>query len=871
MACRNRFRPRLFPLTPLALAAALALPGAGLAQDSSAPQRIEITGSSIKRVQNEGATPLQVVTRAQIDRLAVTSLGDLLNLLPSMAGAEDGGFTLQPTRAGFQGAAMPGFGNADTLVLLNGKRLAKYPVDGDTADLNGIPLSLIDRVEVLRDGASAIYGSDAIAGVVNLITRRDYAGIGVQASFGETSRSDGRKQRGAVWAGFGDLQKNRWNVLFGLEADKVDPIFDRDREITANADLRPYGLPDDRLPTSPEPNVLLLASNRWQPIFPCKPPLPPQGVSVVAAQPGLVCGFNANATTQLQPEVKSTSLFAGATFMLGETMQLRLEHFGKKKESGNFLNPQPITNTVAASDPANPYGEDVIWAFRSVDPRLFRRKNIEVESQRTMAELSGSVAAWDWNVAIGRGQGDYTEISSGYFVNSLFVNAVRTGVVNPFTGRLNPDDLVPLTARPVRTARTVVDFADAKISGTLAKLPAGELAAAFGLSSFDEDYRNTPDPLQAAGLLRGDPRLALVNSGRKAQALFAEAVVPLFKGTELTGAVRHDRYSDFGNTTNGKLSLRVQPSRAFLLRASAGTGFRAPSLEALSATDITGFPNATDFAGCAAAGTPRDQCAPKQIFTVVKSNPALKPEKSEAVTLGLVFEPFAGTSASIDWIKVEKKDAIEALGLQTILDNPDVPVAGFGTARNLVRRLPNGQIDPDTSTPAVIAPTANLAKVIVEVVDLNLRWAFNAGPVRLRLENNSSRLLSRKKEPIPGLPLDEFAGVAGFPKWRNAFSVNAAWGAFEGTAFVRSVAGFEDIDDPSARTAQTRRVPSWTVLDLTFSHHGLINKGTRIDFVVKNATDRMPPLSNALNTADKIDFNHSAIGRYFQIGFKQEF
>jgi iron complex outermembrane recepter protein len=417
----------------------------------------------------------------------------------------------------------------------------------------------------------------------------------------------------------------------------------------------------------------------------------------------------------------------------------------------------------------------------------------------------------------------------------------------------------------------VVDFADAKISGSLFKLPAGEVAAAFGVSTFDENYRNTPDPLQAGGLLRGDPRLALVSAGRKAQAAFAEVAVPVFRGTELSAAVRHDRYSDFGNTTNGKLSLRIQPARALLIRASAGSGFRAPSLEALYATDITGFPLAIDFAGCAAAGTPRDQCTAKQIFTATTSNPNLKAEKSDAVTFGVVFEPFNGASMSLDWIQVKKQDAIEAFGLQTILDNPDAPVAGFGTARNLVRRLPNGQIDPDTSRPAVIAPTANLAKVDVESVDMNLRWAFAAGPIRWRLENTTSWLLSRTKEPLPGLAVQEFAGLAGFPQWRNAFSVNAIWGAFEATAFVRRVAGFDDITDPSARTAATRKVSSWSTTDLTLSHHGLVTKGTRIDFVVKNVADRMPPLSAALNTANKIDFNHSAVGRFFQVSLKLEY
>lgn len=859
---------------PIAAAAVLALASTALtaqAQSQAPDQRVEITGSSIKRVAAEGATPVQVVTREMIERIAVTSVGDLLNSLPSMAGAEDGGFSLGPTRSGFQGAAMPGFSNADTLVLLNGRRIAKYPVDGDTADLNGIPLSLIERVEILRDGASAVYGSDAVAGVVNLITRRDYKGIGAQATVGETSRGDGKKQRVAVWAGFGDLGTDNYNLTFGIEADKVGKIRNADRTITASADLRPYGLADDRLPTSPEPNVYFVNRDLYQPIKPCKPPLPPGGVEVESALPGRVCAFDPNSTTLLQPEVKSRSLFVSATARLPADMQLRVEHFNKNKESGNFLNPQPITNLVAATDPSNPYGEPVIWLFRTTDPRLFRRKDIEVKSQRSMLELSGQTSGYDWSVDVGRGQGDYTEKGGGYFINSLFTAAVRAGVINPFLNKLSPDDLLPLLGAPVRTARTVIDFANAKASGTLFKMPAGDALFALGLAYAKEDYTNTPDRLQVLGLLRSDPQLALVNAGRDSKAVFGELSLPITRMLEAQLAVRHDNYSDFGGTTNPKLSLRFQPMRQLLVRASVGTGFRAPSLEDLYATDVTGFPQAIDFQGCAAAGIPRERCNARQIFTNVKSNANLKPEKSDAFTLGLVFEPFTGASASVDYINVQKKDAIEFLGLQTILDNPNVVVAGYGTARNLVRRLPNGQIDPDTSTPAVIAPTANLAKIDTEMLDVNLRYAFNAWGTKFKFENNTGVLLSRKKSPIPGLPLDSYAGLAGFAKWRNALSMNAARGPVDLTAFVRSIASFKDIDEPSALAPDTHVVKGWTTLDLTLGYAGLLGAGSRIDLSVKNVLDSAPPLSAALNTSNKIDFNHSAIGRYFQISVKAEF
>jgi iron complex outermembrane receptor protein len=311
--------------------------------------------------------------------------------------------------------------------------------------------------------------------------------------------------------------------------------------------------------------------------------------------------------------------------------------------------------------------------------------------------------------------------------------------------------------------------------------------------------------------------------------------------------------------------------KELLVRASAGNGFRAPGLEDLYATDVTGFPQGIDYQGCAAANIAPANCNQKQVFTVTKSNPNLKPEKSTAYTLGVVFEPLPSMSASIDYIHITKKDAIEALSLQTILDNPTVAVAGYGTAADLVRRLPNGQLVPDATNPVVIAPTANLAKIQTQMLDFNVRWDGTVGGLKVRLENNVGYLLSRKKSPIPGLPLVEYKGLAGYAKWRNVATANVGFGNFDVTAFVRSIASFKDVDEPSALQPTTRTVPSWTAVDLTVGYKGLFGKNSSLLLSVKNVFDRMPPLSEAINTSNKIDFNHSAVGRYFQLTAKMDF
>ncbi|MBB5202920.1 iron complex outermembrane receptor protein [Inhella inkyongensis] len=831
-----------------------------------------MTGSSIKRIQKEGATPIQVVSRADIEKAGVANIGELLNALPGMAGAEDGTFSLQPTLSGSQGAAVHGFANGDTLVLLNGKRLPRYPVGGDFVDVNSVPLAIVERVEVLRDGASALYGSDAVAGVVNLITKRDFKGLTMSATMGKSSRNDGDKQKLSFSAGTGDMGSDGYNVAFGVEVDSTDGIFNRDRPLTASADLRPYGLGDDRLPTSPEPNVYLWDQDLYRPISPCKAPLPADGVAVESASPGKVCAFDPNSTTMLQPNLKSRAYFVAGSVQLPADMTLRLEAFDKFKESGNFLNPQPITNNVSASDPANPYKEDLTWFFRSTDPRLFRQKNIEVGARRFMATLDGTFDKYDWSVTAGQGKSNYREEGSGYFINSLFTAAVRNGVINPFTGKLNPNDLVPLTAAPVRTAFTKADFLDAKLSGSLFSMAGGDAMFAVGLGHYKEAYSNYPDALQRDGLLRGDPKLAIVDGkSRTVKHVFTEGIFPVLKNLELGLAVRHDKYSDVGGTTNPKASVRFEAMPELVLRASVGTGFRAPTLEDLYASDVTGFPQAIDYAGCAAAGTPRANCRAKQIFTNTKSNPNLKPEETKSMTFGLAFSPVKDLLATLDYINLEKEDAIAALDIQTILDNPNLPVAGYGTAKDLVRRLPNGQLVPDSTVPVIIAPTANVAAIKTQLVDFGLRYDLKFSGVKIRLENNHTRLLKRDREPAPGLGLSDYAGLAGFAKYRNVFSASAEMGAFSAGAYLRSIDGFLDVDTPSAVDPTTPKIKAWHTLDLVFGYKGILGKKGSVDLLIKNATDKMPPLSTALNTSNKIDFNHSAVGRYYQVTTKWEF
>jgi iron complex outermembrane receptor protein len=240
-----------FRTSRIALAAMLATSGAAaLAQQAQPTQRIEITGSAIKRTSAEGPAPVEIVTREDIARSGASNLNELLRTIPSIDIFDQGELASNsPAGSGTASVRLRGLSDSQTLVLLNGRRVpvnALYDSSGAGAafDINSLPVGAIERVEILKDGASAIYGADAVSGVINFITRTDYQGLELTASYGSSSRSDGQEKRVGLAFGFGDLTKDRYNLLVGLDVFKRDPIYRKDRDLTDSVDFRELGAGD---------------------------------------------------------------------------------------------------------------------------------------------------------------------------------------------------------------------------------------------------------------------------------------------------------------------------------------------------------------------------------------------------------------------------------------------------------------------------------------------------------------------------------------------------------------------------------------------------------------------------------------------------
>ncbi len=637
----------MFKRTKISSCALLALGGALLvpALPAFAQQRIEITGSAVKRIDAEGVSPITIITKEDIVKSGATTAAELLDRIAANNG---GGYSQvlaigDSARPGFAGASLRGLGSNTTLVLLNGRRLAVYAFDGGGTDLNSIALGAIERVEILRDGASALYGADAIAGVMNFITRKDFSGVDLSASVRRPQATGGGDKHASVTGGFGDPAKTGFNVFANFSYDKYDALKAKDREFSKTAFLpNAEGGRFDRTSGNTFPaSIFVPGVGTVNPGVPnC---LPPNSFQTSATG---ACRFDyASVIDILAPQEKMAGLLR-ASMQLGANHELFAEYSKSRTTTTFNISPTPASNatTYSGNDLLYPAGgkwypqainpatgllqNGVLWytpATNDGTARYFQplagdlsifwrtvdagpRSNEAVANQdRLVAGAKGTFGKWDYDTAFMTSTSKAVEkYVGGLFSETRLSRATCPGSTAPcgplnpnFTpGTMNPDinpfgpnDAAGLAAiqaalilEPVRISKSTRSSVDGKISGELMQLPAGPLSAAFGAEYRKEKYNDQPQAVLSSGdVLGGGGDQAPVNADRKVTAVFAELNIPVFKGFEAVAQARFDKYSDFGNTTNPKIGFRWSPTKELVIRGSTGSGFRAPTLPDLFA------------------------------------------------------------------------------------------------------------------------------------------------------------------------------------------------------------------------------------------------------------------------------------------------
>jgi len=882
------FRP-----TPAARAACTlaALLATGLATAQEA-QRIEITGSSIKRVDAETALPVQIVTRDDILRSGAANIEQLMQTIS--AASSSGGLVASSssgaTTGGISSLSLRGLTSLRTLVLINGRRIAPYGIgftnDSVSVDVNSIPLAAVERVEVLKDGASAIYGSDAIAGVVNFILRKNYRATELALEAGQATRGDAKIKRGSIVWGKGDLASDGYNLMLVGTLQKEDALFGRDRNFASQGYNVEAGNSTSSGNTFPA-NIAALDGS-----FGSVNPTAATGCVAPYSQlePGrgtVACRFDPASLVALVPATDKAGIFAAAKFALSNDLEAFVEASFTRNKQRVVIQPVPLSDqfTIPPNNPlANtpPYNDTSITAQPSSTviltsaspyyptlfvqgitggptPDVLVRYRAAVSGNRDLTDTSeaprltfglrGVALGWDFDTAFLHSASKVTEqINDGYPVLSKILPLLNSGTVNFFGANTPAVDAQIRATNFLGEAFSVTSTLTSlggKASRDVVALSAGPLALALGAEFRKEKYDFKPSTELLQGDLAGfGGNIAAVDRTRSVGSAFGEVSVPIVKGLDLDAAVRFDRYEGVGNSTTPKVSFRWQPASAVLVRGSIGKGFRAPSLADLYAPQTQGVSQTglDDPLRCPTTGDGVKDCA-TQFGTVNGGNTTLTPEKSTNATLGIVFEPVKGASIGIDAFHVNLENTItQGLAQTFILANLDK----YGSF--VVR----GPVDPATPTlPGPIISinqqNINLGQTKVAGVDIDARWRWPAGSLgRFTLAFNGTYFSKYDTQNPDGSfspnvgNLDQSTAGGVIPRVKTYQSLSWLFGDWDSTLAYRYQSSYKDL--PSNLTGVDRRVGAYELFDLQTTYAGF--KGLRLTLGVRNLLDRDPPYSN---------------------------
>ncbi len=731
---------------------ALSLTPLAHAQNNENVQRVEITGSNIKRIDAETSSPVQVIRRDDIARSGATSVRELLDNLPSNdSNALSDINGSNSFASGASGASLRNLGKQATLILLNSRRLSPYAL----ADFNEVftnidtlPLDAIDRVEILKNGGSAVYGSDAVAGVINIITRKDYQGFQVGGDYQKSLESK-KFGQGTVrmTGGFGDFDKDRFNILANVEFFKRDNVIWRDVLSHANPgtlEIIPQG--DAQLSQYSYPGNI-----NGKALAGC--------TTIVAGK----CMYDRYSRFEAVPASERANMLVSGRLNLGNELEAfaevlysriktdyiaALPYYGVTQapvQWGNASTGLPETFTyraLPATHPLNTTGDAADFRYRFLDAGGTSKQTSD--NYRALAGLRGTFKGYDWESALafmgastddlsnGRFSvsgfketiGDYTQVDAdGVPTDPNFFNKPNGYRIGQPNSAEVLNKLFPGYGTKGKTSQVAWD---GKVSGELMSLPAGPLGVAAGFDLRHEKYSLTP----TANLLAGDIvgfGVTQVDASRNYGAVFAELNVPVTKTLETQVAARIDKFPGFGAHVSPKLGMRFQPVRELLLRGTVEGGFRAPNLTEAAKARKTSFQNGvSDPKRCSAANhyaddleaqaeaLPKDdprriellaqadtvrgnECA-AGVPNITSNNPDLKPETSRSFSLGLVAEPNKYLTTSLDYWSIRRKNEIGVKSTQELLAQEGNLPPGMQVARNDFNDL---SLDPTFNSAAL--------------------------------------------------------------------------------------------------------------------------------------------------------------------------
>ncbi len=657
-------------------------------------KKIVVTGSYIKRIDEEGPSAVVTLKKEDLQKTGLNSVGDVLRdqAVISSVGREASG----SSQAGASTASLRAFGSDSILVLLNGLRLPKLG-GGNSVDLNLVPISALERVEILKDGASATYGSDAVGGVINFITKKDYNNTDATINYAMPEEAGGSRFDATISSG---KSTEKWSVMGVLNFRKNEAIYDKDRYYSKMENIFTdgsiYASPGSWIDTT-NPNVI--NTTEISPGVPC-----------VQNQDGF-CTFDFTQYSSGVPDLNQYSGMLSASYNFTESLKISTNQLYTRRDVFWRYAPAPdrirFDQATAATFGLTPApGGPIDYYYRLVEELGTRDNENITDSYTGQASIEGKFApTWDWEMsgvyAISRTESTGT---SGYARKDVLQQLAANGDFNPNLPSGAKSDLSSAQVNPFQEIRNTHYGARFITSAPIydGGDNFGPIAFAAGLSADWAGYFENVDPVSAA---RGNDNLSLLFGGsgsmgqgnRNFQAAFTEFSFFPKDDIEIQLAGRYDRFSDFGNTFNPKLSLSWQATPKVMFRTSFGTGFRAPNLDSLYAGDQFGNPTFVDVTGCA---TNSSLCYGRQYQFRTRGNSNLDEETSIFYNAGFVLQPKKNWNITVDaWGAAIRDQVGISLTDATFVESLVNAQGGNGRQYMIdkygitINRLGNGRID----------------------------------------------------------------------------------------------------------------------------------------------------------------------------------
>ncbi len=892
-----------------------------MAQDANV-QRVEVTGSSIKRATAETASPVQIITSDDLLKSGKATVSEYLQTLTADgAGSLPTGFG-NGFAAGSTAISLRGLGATSTLVLLNGRRMAPFARadDGQKSftDLSTIPMQIVERIEILKDGASSTYGADAIAGVVNIILRKDFEGLTVKADSGISGYGDDKQNKASITYGKGNLETDKYNFVINAEYNQSDMLMNTDRSSRkwiGKSDLRAYGYPlSNQFTTgqltsnpgaSPTGSIFNPNTGKYVSLPGCS------ALSTTTPQdPNGGCAWNQDQFRSMQPKIESVNLYTRGTWQLNSETQAYAEAGYSKRDTAFTVIPPSVSQVVAfpggvinygaganavqlaASHPQNPYGQAVNLRYSAFDvgPSTRQANN---EFSRFVVGLKGSAMGWDYDTGFTHSE---SKLHLDYS-NMLNMKVLKAALGDPTSKYFpyyigsqaykNPASLyAAMVTHATSDSTTKLDIIDFKASRELFALPGGNLGIAVGA----EHRRDKLDNPSLSGTEDGSINTSYVaaKGDSKVSAVFVELLAPVLKTVELSGAVRYDKYDNFSSTTP-KLGAKWTPLKTFALRGTYSEGFRAPGpAESNSSSQSTGNSTVRDPIRCPNGkklpGADDADCS-ITISAIKVGNPDLRPETSKGYTLGMVWDPIDNLSLSLDGWKIKRSDEINPT---TYSDAAALPSAVRNPNNNLTI---NGVVVPNTGSLLIVnAPYRNSSFTEIKGVDLDVKQRLRLGAYGRATIGLTWTHVASWVRAESDTARSQYAGThgncdtsdcAGTPK--DKINVTGSWdlGNWNVSGIINYRSDMKNVrveGDPCASQLTDGtpapngcKIASFTTLDLSTRWN--YSKQLQLFASINNVTDKVAPLDPL--TYGGISYNpmdaSGAIGRYFKVGASYKF